>query len=117
MTMRNTENREKRAICGICAAGCWVIVTYDSDGRIKSVRADETSSLGAICKVGENSRDIVYSKDRLLHPMRRKGPKGTYDFERITWDQAYETIVGKLHAIKAESGPEATAIYTGSGSF
>ena len=115
--MRNVENSEKRAICGICAAGCWVIVTYDTNGRIKSVRADETSSLGAICKVGERSPDIVYSKDRLLYPMKRKGPKGTYDFERITWDEAYERIVAKLYTIKAESGPEATAIYTGSGSF
>lgn len=115
--MRNTENREKRAICGICAAGCWVIVTYDSEGKIRSVRADETSSLGAICKVGEKSHDIVYSKDRLLYPMQRRGPKGSYEFERITWDQAYETIVAKLNQIKQESGPEATAIYTGSGSF
>ena len=115
--MRSTENSEKRAICGICAAGCWVIVTYDSEGKIKSVRADETSNLGAICKVGENSRDIVYSKDRLLYPMKRRGPKGSYEFERITWDQAYETIVAKLNQIKRESGPEATAIYTGSGSF
>ena len=113
----NTGNNEKRAICGICAAGCWIIVTYDNDGKIQSVRADETSSLGAICKVGETSRDIVYSKDRLLYPMKRKGPKGTYEFERITWDEAYETIVKKLHQIKQESGPEATAIYTGSGSF
>jgi len=115
--MRSTKNSEKRAICGICAAGCWVIVTYDSEGKIKSVRADETSNLGAICKVGENSRDIVYSKDRLLYPMKRRGPKGSYEFERITWDQAYETIVAKLNQIKRESGPEATAIYTGSGSF
>ena len=115
--MRSTENSEKRAMCGICAAGCWVIVTYDSEGKIKSVRADETSNLGAICKVGENSRDIVYSKDRLLYPMKRRGPKGSYEFERITWDQAYETIVAKLNQIKQESGPEATAIYTGSGSF
>lgn len=115
--MGKTENTEKRAICGICAAGCWVIVTYDSEGKIKSVRADETSSLGAICKVGEKSHDIVYSKDRLLYPMKRRGPKGSYEFERITWDQAYETIVAKLNQIKQESGPEATAIYTGSGSF
>ena len=115
--MEKTENSEKRAICGICAAGCWVIVTYDSEEKIKSVRADETSNLGAICKVGENSRDIVYSKDRLLYPMKRRGPKGSYEFERITWDQAYETIVAKLNQIKQESGPEATAIYTGSGSF
>ena len=115
--MVNTKNNEKRAICGICAAGCWIIVTYDDDGKIQSVRADDTSSLGAICKVGENSPEIVYSKDRLLYPMKRKGPKGTYEFERIAWDEAYETIVGKLHQIKQESGPEATAIYTGSGSF
>ncbi len=115
--MISTENSEKRAICGICSAGCWVIVTYDSEGKIKSVRADETSNLGAICKVGENSRDIVYSKDRLLYPMKRRGPKGSYEFERITWDQAYEAIVAKLNQIKQESGPEATAIYTGSGSF
>jgi len=49
--------------------------------------------------------------------MQRRGPKGSYEFERITWDQAYETIVAKLNQIKQESGPEATAIYTGSGSF
>jgi len=110
-------NPERRAICGICPAGCWVIVTYDSEGKIKSVRADETSSFGAICKVGEYSHDVVYSKDRLLYPMKRKGPKGTYDFERISWDEAYETIVANLNRVKEESGPEATAIYTGSGSF
>ena len=111
------ESNEKRAICGICAAGCWVIVTFDDEGRIAKVRADETSPFGAICKVGQQSPEIVYSKDRLRHPMRRKGPKGTYDFERISWDRAYEEIVENLHKVKAESGAEATAMYTGSGSF
>lgn len=111
------KNHEKRAICGICSAGCWVIVTYDEAGRIRKARADETSPLGAICKVGEHSAEIVYSQDRLLYPLKRKGPKGTYDFERITWDEAFQTIVKRLQTIKAESGPEATAVYTGSGSF
>ncbi|MEJ2723557.1 MAG: IscS subfamily cysteine desulfurase [Deltaproteobacteria bacterium] len=111
------ERHEKRAICGICSAGCWVIVSYGEDGRMKNVRADETSPLGSICKVGERSHDIVYSRDRLLHPMKRNGPKGTFEFERITWDEAYDIIVDRLLAVKAESGPEATAIYTGSGSF
>ena len=62
---------EKRALCGICPAGCWVIVTHDTEGRIASVRADETSELGIICKLGEHSADIVYSADRLRYPMRR----------------------------------------------
>ncbi|MDY6835080.1 MAG: IscS subfamily cysteine desulfurase [Chloroflexota bacterium] len=111
------ENRRKRALCGICSAGCWIVVTYDEEGKIQSVDPDESSPLGRLCRIGEISRDIVYSKDRLLYPMRRNGPKGTLSFERISWDEAYDIIVGKLLQIKKESGAEATAIYTGSGSF
>ncbi|TLD39986.1 MAG: Cysteine desulfurase [Candidatus Jettenia ecosi] len=109
--------RERRALCGICPAGCWIVVTYNEEGRIDKVRPDESSGLGIICKLGEYSADIVYAKDRLLYPMRRKGPKGTYEFEKISWDQAYDTIVEKLNRIKADFGPEAAALYTGRGSF
>ena len=108
---------EKRAICGICPAGCWVKVSYDEQGKLNQVRADDESSLGMICPLGERSADIVYSQHRLKHPMRRKGPKGSYEFERISWEEAYETITDRLQTIKRESGPEATAIYTGRGSF
>jgi len=69
------------------------VVSYGPDGRLASVRSDESSELGIICKLGEHSADIVYSADRLHYPMRRKGPKGTYNFERITWDDAYDIIV------------------------
>ena len=104
-------------MCGICPAGCWVEVTYDASGRLSGVQADSTSESGMICTLGRHSPEIVYSPDRLLHPLRRVGPKGTYDFQRISWDEAYETIVQRLNAVKAKSGPEATAIYTGRGSF
>jgi cysteine desulfurase NifS len=114
--MELPEN-ERRALCGICPAGCWVIVHYDEQGKMASVRADESSPFGIICKLGEHSPEIVYSEHRLLYPQRRKGPKGTYEFERITWQEAFEEIVGKLNTIKEESGPEATSIYTGRGSF
>ncbi|MRR35963.1 aminotransferase V, partial [bacterium] len=111
------KKNERRAICGICSAGCWVIVSYDRSGRIEAVRADETSSLGQICRTGELSPAIVYAKDRLLYPLKRKGKKGSFDFERISWDEAYTRIISALHTIKDESGAEATAMYTGSGSF
>jgi cysteine desulfurase NifS len=110
-------NKKKRAICGICSAGCWVEATYDSDGRMVKVEPDKSSSLGIQCRVGERSPEIVYSKDRLLYPMKRKGTKGTYEFERISWDEAYDIIVNKLNEVKDNFGAEATAIYTGSGSF
>jgi len=113
------DPREKRrpGLCGICSAGCWVVVTYDEKGKIGRVDPDETSPLGMLCRIGQLSREVVYSKDRLLYPMRRRGPRGTYEFERISWDEAYEIIIDQLNRIKAESGPEAAAIYTGSGSF
>jgi cysteine desulfurase NifS len=109
--------RERHALCGICPAGCWVKVTYDSVGRIHKVQADENSELGMICELGRQSPQIVYSPDRLRYPLRRTGSKGTYEFTRITWDEAFETIVAKLNSIKETYGPEAAAIYTGRGSF
>ena len=111
------SSKERRALCGICPAGCWVVVSYDENGRIAGVRADESSAFGMICKLGEHSPEIVYAEDRLRYPLQRKGPKGTYAFQRISWDEAYEIIVNKLNAIKREHGPEATSIYTGRGSF
>jgi cysteine desulfurase NifS len=81
------------------------------------VKPDETSPYGMLCRAGQVAPDVVYSKDRLLYPMQRKGPRGTFYFERISWDDAYDIIVKNLHRIKRESGPEAAAVYTGSGSF
>ncbi len=113
-----TSNKKKKhALCGICPAGCWVHVSYDNEGKLEKVSADTSSINGVICKIGKHSANIVYSKDRLKYPMKRKGPKGSYEFERITWDEAYQIIVEKLNIIKAEYGPEATAVYTGRGSF
>ena len=108
---------EKRAICGICPAGCWIIAGFDDVGRLNMVRPEEGSELGIICKLGKHSPEIVYADSRLLHPLLRKGPKGTYEFERISWDAAFEIIVENLKRTKSVYGPEATGIYTGRGAF
>ncbi len=109
--------KEKKGLCGICNAGCWVVASYDKNGRIVKVRADEDSPFGMICKIGEHSPDIIYSRDRILHPLIRKGEKGDQVFEKISWDDALGIVVEKLNTIKKKFGPEAAAIYTGVGSF
>lgn len=108
---------KKRAICGICSAGCWVEITFDDEGRIDEVEADGSSPLGMVCRMGRLSRQIVYSENRIRTPLLRRGPKGTFDFTPVSWDEAYERIVEKLHSVKSAHGPEAAAVYTGSGSF
>ncbi|MFC1937717.1 molybdopterin-dependent oxidoreductase [Chloroflexota bacterium] len=85
------------------------------DGKLVDIKQDTSHSLGMICRRGQHAAEIVYSEHRLRYPMKRVDPKGTYDFERITWDQAYDLIVENLNRIKQESGPEAVAIYTGRG--
>jgi len=84
----------KPAICGLCPAGCWVEVDIQ-DGRLTDIRADTGHPLRMICGRGEHAPEAVYSEHRLRYPMRRRGPKGSLDFERITWDEAYEQIVAR----------------------
>ncbi|MBA7684789.1 Periplasmic nitrate reductase [subsurface metagenome] len=111
---REVELEWKKAICGICPAGCWVEVGL-KDGRLVDIRPDTGHPLGTICRRGQHAPEIVYSEHRLSYPLKRAGDKGSYEFERITWDEAYQIIVANLTRIKQESGPEAVAIYTGRG--
>ena len=114
--MSATAANWRKAICGICPAGCWVEVALE-DGRLGGIRADDSHPLGMICRRGQHAPEIVYSEHRLRYPLKRRGPKGTYAFERISWDEAYGLIVENLQRIKAESGAEAVSIYTGRGAF
>lgn len=106
----------KSGICGICPAGCWVEVGI-ADGRLEDIRPDTTHPLGMICRRGLHAPEIIYSEHRLKTPLRRTGPKGTHEFEAVTWDEAYDEIVRNLEKLKAESGPESVSIYTGRGAF
>lgn len=117
------ETRETRVpveqrdtVCGICPAGCWITAELRS-GRLVSVRPQEGHPFGMICKLGESSPEIVYSPDRLAHPMRRVGPKGSFEFEPVSWDFALQEIAGALERTRDRYGPEACGIYTGRGSF
>jgi cysteine desulfurase NifS len=107
----------KRGLCGVCPAGCWIEAETDADGRLTAIRPDTSHPLGMLCARGEKAPAIVHSEHRLRHPMRRRGPKGTYEFDPISWDEAYDEIAERLTRIRSESGPEAVAIYTGRGSF
>jgi len=111
-----TDLEWKSGICGICPAGCWVDVGLD-EGKLVDIKPDTNHPLGMICRRGQHAPEIIYSEHRLEYPMKRVGPKGSQEFERISWDEAYDLIVNNLNQIKEQSGPEAVAIYTGRGAF
>src|SRR5262249_27064844 len=57
----------------------------------------------------------VYSPDRLLYPLRRSGPKGNDEWERISWDEAIATIAARWRRIVADDGGAAILPYSYSG--
>ena len=85
-----------------------MLVTVD-DGRATEVRGDPDHPFtrGGLCVKVNNYVDKVYSPDRLLHPMRRNGPKGSGRFERISWEQALDEVTGRFRAAIAAHGSEA----------
>ena len=89
----------KKGICGICPAACWVEVGM-ADDKLIDIRQDKDHPLGMICRRGKHAPEMIYSDQRLQYPMKRMGPKGTTEFERISWDEAYDLIVSQLNTIK-----------------
>ena len=114
--MNEAAHEVRDGLCGICPAGCWVRATLKA-GRLVEVAPLPGHPLGTSCAIGRHSPDIVHDPQRLRTPLRRVGPKGSHEFRPISWDEAMGEIAERLQTIKAESGPEATAIYTGRGSF
>ena len=66
--------------------------------------ADMPFTDGVLCTKVAKYLDRTYSKDRVLHPLRRVGAKGPGKggFERITWDEALDEIAARFKAIAAE---------------
>lgn len=108
---------ERITICGICPGACGVIAELE-DGKLERIRPiPKGHPVGTVCVRGVHAKEIVYSPDRLKHPLRRAGATGEGRFERVSWDEAMDGIAEKMKQIKAESGAEALMFYGGRGAF
>jgi anaerobic selenocysteine-containing dehydrogenase len=105
-----------KSVCRSCHGGCGVNLHVQA-GRLIKVEGDRASPLnhGRLCPIGTSTLDLVYHPDRLKYPMRRTGPRGSGQWERISWDEALDEIAAKLQKIKDEHGAESIAMGTGTG--
>ena len=90
--------------CQFCNSLCRLKV-HVKDGRIIDVlgEPDDPVQAGGFCVKGPMMTQLVYNRFRLTHPMKRvAGQKGSPDsqFERISWDEALETIAAKFLALR-----------------
>jgi len=102
--------QELASVCTFdCPDTCSLTVTVE-DGRVAKVRGSRALPYtdGVICnKVARDMPDFVHGKQRLLHPLRRVGPKGSDQFERISWDAALDAIHAGVSRVIERWGPQA----------
>jgi anaerobic selenocysteine-containing dehydrogenase len=102
-----------------CPDTCAMLVTVES-GRAVRVAGDPDHPFtrGFLCAKVNRYVERTYQQDRLLHPLRRIGPKGSGRFERTTWDSALGEIADRLNEIRNSSdGAQAILPYSYAGTM
>ena len=105
-----------KSACRMCHGVCGVLV-HMRNGRVVKVTGDPDcpTSNGYICAKGKASVDLLYHPDRLKFPLKRVGARGENRWQRISWDEALDTIAEKLLKIKHEFGVESIVVTQGTG--
>jgi anaerobic selenocysteine-containing dehydrogenase len=96
--------------CNLCEAVCGIVIEHD-DGRVLSIRGDEEDpfSQGHVCPKAVALQDIDADPDRLRRPVRRVGDQ----WVEMDWDEAFDLVAARLHAVQDRHGRDAVAIYNG----
>ena len=99
---------EEKTVITTCTHDCGgrcLLKVHVKDGVITRIETDdgEEPQLRA-CARGRAYRQRIYSPDRLAHPLKRIGERGEGKFERISWDEALDTVAGQLQRIKETYG-------------
>ena len=119
----------KPSVCPMCAAGCGINVrVMEADvettrsgqaGVVKMAvakklegNAKDAISRGGLCARGQASIQITYHPDRLTHPLKRTGARGTGAFKEIAWDEAIVELTGQLDALAASRDQKSLAFLT-----
>jgi len=100
-----------------CPDTCALHVTVENGVAIKvQGDPDHPTTKGVLCTKVSRYTERTYHPDRLLHPLKRVGPKGSGKFVQVSWDQALDEIAARLTAIAARD-PEAILPYSYAGTM
>ncbi len=90
------------------------------DGKIIRVEGDDTADPDnqlRACLRCRSIRGYLYHPERLKYPLKRSGPKGSGQFERITWDEALDTVAAKIKEVKEKYGNQSLLVVANGGYF
>lgn len=100
-----------------CPDTCSFFVTVENGRAVKIEGAkDHPTTDGFLCTKVNRYLERTYSPQRALYPMKRAGEKGKGIFERISWDEALDTIAAKFKEVAADD-PQAILPYSYAGTM
>ena len=112
------DNGEKilKTACYLCHGGC-LLLAHVKDGKLVKMEGDPDGphNRGTICEKGLSAIQYIYSPYRIKYPMKRVGERGEGKWQRISWDEALDTIAERLQYYKDEYGPWSIAYAWGTG--
>ena len=116
---RKDSRSEEKVVMSTCNSHCGgqcLLKVHIKDGVITRIETDEGEEpqLRA-CVRGRAYRQRVYAPDRLKFPMKRTGARGEGKFERISWDEALDTVASELKRVRDTYGPGAIILRGGGG--
>ena len=105
-----------KSTCRMCHGVCGVLV-HMKDGKVIKITGDPDcpTSKGYICAKGKASPELLYHPDRLKFPIKRVGKRGENKWQRIEWEEAFDTIATEFLRIKREYGAQSIASTHGTG--
>ena len=112
-TAPHVSDEVKQTTCYMCACRCGINV-HLRDGKIRYIEGnrDHPVNQGVLCAKGSAGIMQHYSPARLRAPMKRVGPRGSGQFEEISWDEALGIATEWLAPIR-KSDPKKLAFFTG----
>jgi anaerobic selenocysteine-containing dehydrogenase len=108
-------SKEYLTFCHVCPGHCSRKIAIE-DGKIVSVERDLESGLPSEWCTYTRGRwipEVCSHPDRLKYPQKRVGEKGEGKWQRISWDEALDTIAEKINSIKKKYGPESVGFCLG----
>lgn len=101
-----TSLKSLRAIpttCEQCPAGCGIIAYLDGDRLVQILgNPNHPNNRGGICAKGIAAINLVNDTERLLHPLKRTGARGSGAFTQISWDEAYSALSDRIREMMEE---------------
>ena len=109
------EYHSVKSICKLCTGGCGIEVRKVDDRAVKiEGRTDYPVNPGGICPVGAGGLQLLYNENnRFTGPMKRVGPRGSGKFQNIGWDEALDTLTGRISSLREKEKTNALAAVDG----